>query len=114
MRHNLRHQLIIQIGLGSLAGLLIISFQNCTKRGVQTINSPQSNVDSASINKACGADPGHVMIQRLSNAEYVNTMKDLLYTKSDFTAPFPAETLGASGFSNDAINNEITDQLIYN
>jgi hypothetical protein len=63
---------------------------------------------------ACSATyaPGHVGIHRLTNEEYNNTVRDLLFTTSRPADAFDPPTPGQSGFSNDSDNLKITDDLV--
>jgi len=55
---------------------------------------------------------GHVPIHRLSNVEYDNTVRDLLLSKLQPATAFPADTFGASGFTNDSESLSVFDQLV--
>jgi hypothetical protein len=63
---------------------------------------------------ACGAtySPGHVSIHRLTNDEYNNTVRDLLFTASRPGDGFPPTTAGFSGFTNDSDHLNVYDDLI--
>ena len=63
---------------------------------------------------ACGTDysPGHVSIHRLTNDEYSNTMRDLLFTSSRPGDALPPTTAGFSGFTNDSDHLAVYDDLI--
>ncbi len=66
------------------------------------------------ISNACGADysPGHVSIHRLTNDEYSNTMRDLVFTASRPGDALPPTTAGFSGYTNDSDNLSVYDDLI--
>ena len=63
---------------------------------------------------SCGASyaPGHLAIHRLTNDEYDNTVRDLLFTTATPAAAFDPSPAGASGFSNDSDALIISDDLI--
>lgn len=63
---------------------------------------------------ACGTSyaPGHVAIHRLTNDEYDNTVRDLLFTTSTPATAFDPSPAGASGFENDSDALIISDDLI--
>ena len=48
------------------------------------------------------ADPGRVLIHRLSRAEYNYTIRDLLSVDSKPADKFPSDGSGGGGFDNDA------------
>jgi hypothetical protein len=56
--------------------------------------------------------PGHVAIHRLTNAEYDNTVDDLLFTTATPATAFDPSPAGQSGFSNDSNALIISDDLI--
>jgi hypothetical protein len=60
---------------------------------------------------AAGA-PGHVSIHRLTNAEYNNTVRDLLFTTSQPANAFDPVSAGASGFTNDSDHLTVYSDLI--
>ncbi len=63
---------------------------------------------------ACGSvyAPGHVAIHRLTNDEYDNTVRDLLFTTATPATAFDPSPAGASGFENDSDALIISDDLI--
>jgi hypothetical protein len=67
------------------------------------------------VGKTCGASysAGHVSIHRLTNSEYNNTIRDLLYSNSKpaDSHNFPISGVGASGFSNDSDNLKVFGDL---
>ncbi|MCU1280163.1 MAG: hypothetical protein JWM53_3709, partial [bacterium] len=66
------------------------------------------------IAAACGTSysPGHVSIHRLTNDEYTNTVRDLLFTSSRPGDHLPPTTAGFSGFSNDSDHLGVYDDLV--
>ena len=66
------------------------------------------------IASACGDNyaPGHVAIHRLTNDEYDNTVRDLLYTTATPATAFDPSPAGASGFDNDSNALIISDDLV--
>jgi hypothetical protein len=66
------------------------------------------------IAAACSSTyaPGHVPIHRLTNAEYDNTVRDLLYTKSQPAQAFEPTPPGRSGWRNDSDALKISDDLV--
>lgn len=54
----------------------------------------------------------HVSLHRLSNDEYNNTVRDLLYSSSRPADAFPPSGLGNSGFSNDSDRLNVFDDLV--
>jgi hypothetical protein len=69
---------------------------------------------SPMIASACGTNyaPGHVAIHRLTNAEYDNTVRDLLFTAATPATAFDPSPAGASGFDNDSNALIISDDLV--
>jgi hypothetical protein len=69
---------------------------------------------SAPMTASCGASyaPGHIAIHRLTNDEYDNTVRDLLYTTATPATAFDPSPAGASGFENDSDALIISDDLI--
>jgi hypothetical protein len=69
-----------------------------------------------SIAAACSADyaPGHVPIHRLTNVEYNNTVRDLVFTATTPADHFDSASPGLSGFSNDSDGLQISDNIINN
>lgn len=62
----------------------------------------------------CGSTyaPGHIAVHRLTNAEYDNTVDDLLFTAATPATAFDPSPAGQSGFSNDSNALIISDDLI--
>jgi hypothetical protein len=54
------------------------------------------------ISATAPRDPGHVVLHRLSHAEYDNTIRDLLGVELRAADGFPGDGGGSSGFDNDA------------
>lgn len=50
--------------------------------------------------KALANDPGHVLLRRLSNVEYTNTVRDLTGIPLDPARDFPTDGAAGEGFSN--------------
>lgn len=86
-----------------MAGLVTFAYQGC---GPGFINSDlPGSEDFASqelVEKTCGSPRlGRTGARTLSNDEYRNTVRDLLYVEPDFSAILPTNRLGANGFRND-------------
>ena len=81
-------------------------------RGAGNGAAPQGG--DPGLASACGTSyaPGHVAIHRLTNGEYDNTVRDLLYTKSTPATAFDPSPAGASGFGNDSNALILSDDLI--
>jgi hypothetical protein len=62
----------------------------------------------------CGSSylPGHTLIHRLDNAEYNNTVRDLLFTQSTPADTFSSSSIGSSGFSNQSDVLTLSDQVV--
>ncbi len=63
----------------------------------------------------CGAaqgTPGHYTLRRLTNQEYTNTVRDLLFTQQSPGAGFQDSLVGASGFKNDSKALSIYSTLV--
>ena len=75
---------------------------------------PISATSDPAIDKACSATyaPGHVSIHRLTNEEYNNTVRDLLFTRTRPADAFDPSGRGLSGFANDSDGLHISDGLI--
>ncbi len=77
--------------------------------------TPPANATSdPAIEQACSTSysPGHVSIHRLTNDEYNNTVRDLLFTASRPGDRFDPSPRGRSGFSNDSDGLAISDVLV--
>ncbi|MGE4130492.1 MAG: DUF1592 domain-containing protein [Bdellovibrionales bacterium] len=92
-----------------------LGFQNCGKSFRAFDNSSKTiNSDSppANLAKSCGTtySPGRVGARLLSNDEYDNTVRDLLFTNSTQSSVqlFELGTVGFSKFSNDTSLNPIS------
>jgi len=72
------------------------------------------NNASVATSSACGTTyaPGHIAIHRLTNDEYDNTIRDLLYTTATPATAFDPSPAGESGFENDSDALIISDDLI--
>ena len=113
VRHLLQKQ-SSWIGLG-LVALAIPLYQSCGQFMAVDMGSGFPSVASDGVTaQACGLQyqPGHTMIHRLSNQEYNNTVKDLLFTQSDPAANFNSASIGSTGFSNESVALTISDQVI--
>mgnify|MGYP001311053620 CR=1 FL=1 len=66
------------------------------------------------VQAACSTNysPGHVAIHRLTNDEYNNTVRDLLFTATRPADAFDPNPPGESGFTNDSLGLLITDDLV--
>ncbi len=56
--------------------------------------------------------PGHTMIHRLTNLEYDNTIRDLLFVPSAHGASFASSSVGSSGFTNQSDVLTLSNQLL--
>lgn len=89
----------------------LLSFQNCGPAFKSS--KAVSQLDAASL-KSCGSNykPGRVSVHRLTNAEYNNTVRDLVFTSKTPASAFPPSVAGASGYSNDSDALPVSDSLI--
>ncbi|MDB4965160.1 MAG: hypothetical protein JWN44_849 [Myxococcales bacterium] len=74
---------------------------------------PDPGGDPAIANE-CGTSysPGHVSIHRLTNDEYSNTVRDLLFTTTRPGDALPPTTAGFSGFTNDSDHLNVYEDLV--
>lgn len=75
--------------------------------------SPKTKQDPT-ITHSCGSHvaAGHTMIHRLTNTEYDNTIRDLLFTTAQPGALFESSSVGSSGFSNQSDVLTLSDQIV--
>ena len=50
--------------------------------------------------RAQAGDPGRVVLRRLNNLEYANTVRDLTHVDLNLTAEFPTDSAAGEGFTN--------------
>ena len=79
--------------------------------------APSGRSDTAgdtSISALCSTTyaPGHVPIHRLTNAEYNNTVRNLLFTTKRPGDAFTPTAPGLSGFANDSDALPISDENV--
>ncbi len=108
--------------LVSLGIVTLVAFANCGKTSFEVKESPSVNsitggpgaIGASQTNeKTCGqTNPGHSPIHRLTNREYNNSVRDLLYSKLKPADAFPADAPGESGFNNDSDSLKIYDELV--
>lgn len=62
----------------------------------------------------CGDEyrPGHTMIHRLTNVEYDNTVRDLLFVPSTHGTTFASSSVGSTGFTNQSEVLTLSDQQV--
>jgi hypothetical protein len=87
---------------------------NPTRSGTGPTTLPPAPIDPMGMPaKDCGTTylPGHTLIHRLDNAEYNNTVRDLLFTSSHPADTFASSSIGSSGFSNQSDVLTVSDQL---
>ena len=79
-----------------------------------SIGAPASPGGDPAIAAACGTgySPGHVSIHRLTNDEYSNTVRDLLFTASRPGDHLPPTTAGFSGYTNDSDHLNVYPELV--
>ncbi|PWU18961.1 MAG: hypothetical protein C5B49_06460 [Bdellovibrio sp.] len=95
----------------------IALFQNCTtsfRLADSASTATAGNVTDGISGKTCGDNysPGHSTIHRLTNIEYNNTVRDLVYTSSTPADSFPPPVAGISGYTNDSTALQISDPLV--
>jgi hypothetical protein len=61
-----------------------------------------SNLGPGSASCNAGGTGGHYTLRRLTNAEYTNTVQDLLFTRKTPGSTFQDSPRGASGYTNDS------------
>lgn len=85
----------------------------CTGQLLSPSSATKTPIDKA-IAGACGANTasGHAMIHRLSNIEYNNTIRDLLYTNATPGDLFASSSVGAGGFANESDVLTVSDQIV--
>ncbi len=102
------------LAMSFLLGVLFI-FQACGG-SFKVFKSHSSSLASQSplVSKSCGLNysPGHAMIHRLSNTEYNNTVRDLLFTSMTPADGFQSTSIGGSGFSNESTNLTVSNQTV--
>ncbi|MGZ3742309.1 MAG: DUF1592 domain-containing protein [Pseudobdellovibrionaceae bacterium] len=102
----------IGFSVGSLVGLaLVVSFNACKGGGflleekvsLSSRASGLSSLDTSTVG-LCGVDykAGRTTIHRLTNEEYNNTVRDLLFTNLHPADAFPTSSIGYSGYTNDS------------
>ncbi len=100
---------------GSLTAAACVGQIGDSASGAGAKGGTQPPVGSGTVTAAsCGATyaPGHVAIHRLTNDEYDNTVRDLLYTSSTPGTAFDPSPAGQSGFENDSNALILSDDLI--
>jgi hypothetical protein len=77
-------------------------------------NGTVGTAGDPTIASACTSTyaPGHIAIHRLTNDEYNNTVRDLLYTTATPATAFDPSPAGQSGFENDSDALIISDDLV--
>ena len=67
------------------------------------------------LSAACSPNyaPGHVPIHRLTNSEYNNTVRDLLFTTTTPADAFDSDPPGLSGYENDSAGESVSDNLLF-
>lgn len=114
----------IGLSFGSLAGLaLVVSFNACTRGGflleenisLSSRGPGLSNLDTSTVG-LCGMDykAGRATIHRLTNEEYNNTVRDLLFTNLHPADAFPTSSMGFSGYTNDSDALKTYSELVSN
>lgn len=97
-----------------LAGFLapLLAYQACGE--FKTIPLDVSSLSQVAGQKDCGGSysPGHTMIHRLSNEEYNNTVRDLLFTTTRPGDQFASSPSSSTGFSNESSSLAITNQTV--
>jgi Protein of unknown function (DUF1592)/Protein of unknown function (DUF1588)/Protein of unknown function (DUF1587)/Protein of unknown function (DUF1595)/Protein of unknown function (DUF1585) len=75
---------------------------------------PPGGANDPAVASKCGTTyaPGHASMHRLTNAEYANTVRDLLFTTSRPSDKFPPDGAGLSGYSNDSDHLSVSPDLV--
>jgi hypothetical protein len=99
----------------TLRRLLCVPLVLCGSGCLGTIGSPTAADGDPAIADECGTDyaPGRVPIHRLTNDEYNNTVRDLLFTSARPADRLPPVTAGISGFTNDSDHLNVYDELVF-
>jgi hypothetical protein len=90
------------------AALLVVGCDGLISGGARPITTVGPNGATCPI----APRPGHTMIHRLTNVEYDNTVRDLLFVPSTHGASFASSSVGSSGFTNQSDVLTISDQLL--
>lgn len=101
-----KHVLKTRTWLSLIAvGAATVLFQNCGPAFVAGDLTGEVNLSSVTLAKSCGSPQSSaraVPLRSLSNDEYRNIVRDVLFVSPDLSSLLPTNSLGNSGFRNDA------------
>jgi hypothetical protein len=101
-----------------LGGLLLAAFAGCFGKAQMSTTGGGSTgpgtpgLPTITPGQCSASAPGHVSIHRLTNEEYNNTVRDLLFTNSQPANAFDPVSAGASGYTNDSDHLTVYSDLI--
>ena len=104
----------MRLGVEAFALFCILGTACVGSIGDGSAGPSSTPLGNATLSAACSPNyaPGHVPIHRLTNAEYNNTVRDLLFTASTPADLFDTSPPGQSGFENDSAAQLISDNLL--
>ncbi len=92
--------------------VVCLVFAACSSQPDAEIVAP-AQADPVTPDQACNfATPGHTPIHRLTNEEYNNTLRDLLFTDLRPADAFDPDVTGISGFRNDSNALTMSDDRV--